>query len=291
VSLGDRQRWARAGRGYTLVELMVTMTILSVVLGAVYYAFFRAQSSARQTTRVVDARQGSRAALQLLEREVRMVGSGWGRIPIYGARNGAPMTLHAVEPGFTTAAGNDSLELLGGWDAGTTLRSPMFTSAAGSVIPCVSTAGFGSNDFVLVTNGSTAHIFQVTAVSGTPADLDHSATSIYNTAGGHMNWPAGGYPAGSRVYRVSWVTYKVDSTGFSTPCLTRRDQGSVAQVVATDVSAFHVWYLLQDATETRDPVDLSLIDKIRPVIQTQVADRGSAVLTDSVWTMVRPRTF
>jgi prepilin-type N-terminal cleavage/methylation domain-containing protein len=291
VSRGNRRGQERAGRGYSLVELMVAMTILSAVLGAIYYSFFHVQSSARRTERVVDARQGSRAALQLIEREVRMVGSGWGRIPIYGARNGAAMTLHAVEPGYTTAAGNDSLELLGAWDASTALRAPMPTSSAGSSIPCVSTTGFKPGDFVLVTNGSTAHIFQATGVSGSPADLAHDASSIYNLPGGHMNWPPGGYGAGARVYRVAWVTYKVDDTGFSTPCLTRRDQGSAAQVVATDVSAFHVWYLLQDASETRDPADLSLIDKIRPVIQTQVADRGSAVFTDSVWTMVRPRTF
>ena len=291
MNRGGRACGARNVRGYTLVELLITMTILSVVLSAVYYSFFRAQSSARRTTRVVDARQGSRAALQLIEREVRMVGSGWGRIPIYGGRNGAPMTLHAVEPGYTTAAGNDSLELLGAWDVSTTLRSSLGSSSSGFAIPCVSTAGFRPGDFVLVTNGSTAHIFQVTAVSNAPADLAHDASSVYNMAGGHTNWPAGGYPAGSRVYRVAWVTYRVDGTGFSTPCLTRRDQGAAAQVVATDVSAFHVWYLLQDATETRDPLDLSLIDKIRPVIQTQVADRGSAVLTDSVWTLVRPRTF
>lgn len=287
----DRQRRARTDWGYSLVELMVTMTILSAVLGAVYYSFFRAQSSARKTERVVDARQGSRAALQLIEREVRMVGSGWGRIPVYGAKNGAPMTLHAVEPGYTSFAGNDSLELLGAWDASTTLRATMSFSNAGLPIPCDSTTGFSPGDFVLVTNGSTAHIFQATGVQNSPADLEHDATSIYNMAGGHTNWPPGGYPIGSRVYRVAWVTYKVDGTGFSTPCLTRRNQGSAAQVVATDVSSFHVWYLLQDATETRNPVDLALIDKIRPVIQTQVADRGSAFLTDSVWTMVRPRTF
>ena len=287
----DRQKGPRPSRGYSLVELMVTMTILSMVLGAVYYSFFRAQSSARRTERVVDARQGSRAALQLIEREVRMVGSGWGRIPIYGGRNGTPITLHAVEPGFTTATGSDSLGLLGAWDASTTLRAPMSTPNSGSPIPCDSTAGFRSGDFVLVTNGSTAHIFQVTAVPNSPADLEHDASSIYNVAGGHSNWPAGGYPAGSRVYRVTWVTYKVDATSFSTPCLTRRDQGSAAQVVATDVSAFHVWYLMQDLTETRDPVDFNGIDKIRPVIATQVADRGSTYLADSVWTLVRPRTF
>ena len=115
------------------------------------------------------------------------------------------------------------------------------------------------------------------APSGAP-DLD---AAYYRDAAG----------TGARVYRVTWVTYRVDAAGYRTPCLTRRNQGSAPQVVATDVSAFHVWYRLQDNTETRDPVDLSLIDKIRPVIETQVADRGSTFLTDSVWTLVRPRTF
>jgi hypothetical protein len=220
-----------------------------------------------------------------------MVGSGWGRIAVYGALGGAPMTLYAVDPGYVSVAANDSIQLLGAWDANTTLRANMATSAAASVIPCVSTAGFKVGDFALVTNGSVAHIFQVTSVSTSPADLSHSAASVYNAAGGHTNWPAGGYGTGARVYRVAWVTYRVTSAGYKTPCLTRRDQGFAAQVVATDVSAFHVWYLLQDDTVTRNPLDLSLIDKIRPVIETQVADRGAAVLTDSVWTMVRPRTF
>ncbi len=279
----------RSDKGYTLVELMITLTVLSVVLGAVFYSYFRSQSSARRTEKVVEARQGSRAALQLLERELRMVGSGWGRTPVQGCNNGNPMTLTAVTPGYVSAASNDSLVLLGAWDAQTTLRAPMGTAT--SVIQCQSTAGFKNGDFVLVTSGSTAHIWQVTAVSGSPADLTHAATSVYNMAGGHTPWPAGGYGTGARVYRVAWVTYKVDNTSFRTPCLVRRDQGSPAQVVATDVNAFHVWYLLQDDTVTRNPVDLSLIDKIRPIIVTRVTDRGATVVDDSVYTLVRPRTF
>ena len=279
----------RSDRGYTLVELMITITVLSVVLGAVFYSYFRSQSSARKTEKIVEARQGSRAALQLLERELRMVGSGWGRIPVRGCNNGNPLTLTAVTPGYTSIASNDSLVLLGAWDAQTTLRSGMVSATA--VIPCQSTNGFKDGDFVLVTDGATAHIWQVTAVSGSPADLTHATTSVYNMAGGHTPWPVGGYGAGARVYRVAWVTYKVDNTSFSTPCLVRRDQGSPAQVVATDVNAFRVWYLLQDDTVTRNPVDLSQIDKIRPIIVTRVTDRGATVLTDSVYTLVRPRTF
>jgi prepilin-type N-terminal cleavage/methylation domain-containing protein len=281
-------RVASADRGFTLVELMVTMTLLSVVLGAVLYAFFRSQASAHRTERVVEARQGSRAAVQLIERELRMVGSGWGRIPVYGSLNGAPLTLYALDPAFGNA-GDDSLILLGAWDANTTLRAPMVTTTVD--MQCVSAQGFKPGDFALITNGSTAHFFQVTGVVSPPGDLQHAASSIYNMAGGHSNWPAGGYSTGARIYRVAWVTYSVDNSTFKTPCLMRTDQGFTPQVVATDVSAFHVWYRLMDNTMTRDPADLSVIDKVRPVIETQVADRGSTVLTDSVWTMVRPRTF
>lgn len=279
----------RRGAGFTLVEIAVTLTILTTVLGAVFYAFLRSQSSARRTENVVQARQGSRAALQLLEREIRMVGSGWGRSPVYGCNNGAPMTLSAITPGYTSVAANDSVVLLGAWDAQTTLRTGM--GNATDPIQCQSTNGFKNGDFVLVTNGAVAHIWQVTGVSGSPADLSHAASSIYNVAGGHTNWPVGGYGTGARVYRVAWVTYKVDNASYRTPCLVRRDQGFPAQVVATDVSAFQVWYLLQDDTVTRNPVDLSLIDKIRPIIVTRVTDRGATVLTDSVYAMVRPRTF
>jgi hypothetical protein len=160
------------------------------------------------------------------------------------------------------------------------------------------------NSKALVIRGATEHNLQgidvsfpiglmtvVTGVSGSPADLSHAASSIYNVAGGHANWPVGGYGTGARVYRVAWVTYKVDNASYRTPCLVRRDQGFPAQIVATDVSAFQVWYLLQDDTVTRNPVDLSLIDKIRPIIVTRVTDRGATVLTDSVYAMVRPRTF
>lgn len=279
----------RTGAGFTLVEIAVTLTVLATVLGAVFYAFFRSQASARRTENVVQARQGSRAALQLLEREIRMVGSGWGRAPVYGCDNGTPMTLSAITPGYASAAASDSVVLLGAWDAQTTLRANM--AMVSDPVPCQSTAGFKNGDFVLVTNGAVAHIWQVTGVSGSPADLAHAASSVYNMPGGHTNWPAGGYGPGARVYRVAWVTYRVDNTSYRTPCLTRRDQGSAAQVVATDVSSFQVWYLLQDDTVTRNPADLSLIDKIRPIIVTRVTDRGATVLTDSVYAMVRPRTF
>ncbi len=287
----SKKRWrrTRSSPGYGLVELIVTMTLMAVVLGAAFYAFFRCQDAARRMTSIVEARQNARAAVQLLERELRMAGSGWGRIPVNGSLNGAPLIEYAVAPGYGGPGANDSLAVLGGWGVSTALRSPMPSSSA--ILQCVSVQGFTAGDFAVITNGAAAHLFQVTAAQSPPENLQHNPSSAYNVPGGHNDWPAGGYGADARVYRVTWVSYTVDTTSYRRPCLVRREQGLPPQVVASDVSAFEVWYRLQDGTLTRDPEDLSLIDKIRPVIQTRVSDPRRPALVDSAWAMVRPRTF
>ena len=279
----------RSNAGYGLVELMVAMTLTSVVLGAAFYAFFRCQNAARRMTQIVETRQNARAAIQLLERELRMAGSGWGRIPVNGSLNGIPLTEYAVTPGYGGAFASDSLVVLGGWDVSTSLRASM--PSASAILKCVSVKGFNDGDFALITNGATAHLFQVTRAQSPPEDLQHNPSSIYNEPGGHNDWPAGGYGTDARVYRVGWVTYKVDSTAYGRRCLVRQEHGSVPQVVASDVNDFHVWYRLQDGSLTRDPSDLSLIDKVRPVIETRVSDPRQPAQVDSAWAMVRPRTF
>lgn len=279
----------RSDAGYGLVELIVTMTLMAVVLGAAYYAFFRCQDTARRMTRIVEAGQNARAAVQLLERELRMAGSGWGRIPVNGSFNGAPLTKYAVVPAYGGPGGNDSLVVLGGWNASTTLRAPMPNASA--ILKCVSVQGFRDGDFAVISNGSAAHLFQVTGVQSPPEDLQHNPSSAYNSPGGHSDWPAGGYGTEARVYRTTWVTYVVDSLTFREPCLVRMEQGGVPQVVATDVIEFQVWYQLQDGILTRDPADLMLIDKIRPVIRTRVTSPGRPATVDSTWALVRPRTF
>jgi hypothetical protein len=48
---------------------------------------------------------------------------------------------------------------------------------------------------------------------------------------------------------------------------------------------------MQDGTTTRNPTDLDMVDEIVPVIWTRQAVPGRATLSDSVWAVVRPRTF
>ncbi len=280
----------RRGSGFTLIEIMVSLTVLGLVLVAVFSTFFRSQSAGQTMTASVNLRQGARAAIQLLERELRMAGSGWGRVQVEIWYDTATDSIFAVRPG--PGAGTcDSVTIVGGWDAMTTLSAAMPNSS--SILKVVSTTGFVQGDLCVVTNGQSAHLFQLTQLNSSAGTLQHNPSSPYNPPGG-VNlraWPAGGYGVGSQVYKISWVTYAVDSMGYGRPSLVRRALGGATQLVAYDISRFEVRYQMQDSTLTRAPDDCSMIDEIIPVIWTLQAVPGRPARSDSVWAAVRPRTF
>lgn len=277
--------------GFGLIELMVTLVVMAAVMAGVYLSFFGSQRQTNHMTKVAEMRQNARTCIQLMEREIRMAGSGWGRITVYGVNGGASDSLTAVRPGFVSLAQSDSLRLVGAWQANTTVASSAMTLPS-STLNVSSVSGFAVNDLFIVTDGANAHMFQVTGiVSGGTKQLTHATTSVYNVAGGHNQWPAGGYGIGAQVYKVTPATYYYDSTTYRRPAVVRRELGQAPQIVAYDVNGLHVWYELQDGTWTRNPTNLSMVDKVIPVVLTRVPDGRLATLQDSVWAVIRPRTF
>jgi prepilin-type N-terminal cleavage/methylation domain-containing protein len=277
-------------KGYSLLEVMVALTLATVLAVAAFTVFFNSQRATGRVTKVIENRQNSRTAIQLLERDLRMAGSGWGRQPLSGCYDGAPLEIPSVQPGYGGSdASSDTLGIIGAWDQATTLVAAMPNPT--STLKVSSLAGFAVNDLCVVTDSKRAHLFQVTDINNGTSSLEHAATSKYNMTGGHEGWPSGGYSAAAKVYRVSWVSYRVDSTSARRPQLVRWQQNQAPQVVAYDVSQFTVSYLLQDSTRTREPLDLTLVDQVHPVLtmKTTVSQLGTA--TDSSWATVKPRSF
>ena len=277
-------------RGFGLIELMVTLVVLGTVLGVVFSSMFRSQDHTRHMSKVADQRQMARTAVQLIEREARMAGSGWGRLTVYYSSNGTPQEISAINPIYAGAPGrSDALVMLGAWQANSTLTSALPTP--NDVIRVASSSGFVANDLILVTNLTSAHLFQVTSVVTATGQLDHATSSPFNVAAGFSNWPAGGYAVGSSVYKVTVSTYSYDSLTYRRPALVRVENGGASQVVAYDVDGFRVHYELDDGSWTRNPTDLTRISKVIPVVATRVRDARRPELQDSVWAMIRPRTF
>lgn len=278
--------------GFSLVELMVTIAVLGVVMTAVFTTLFRSNDASRYVANITETRQSARAAVQLFERDVRMAGSGWGRMPLNVSNNGTPQVWYALEPGPGPGAGSDSMRLIGAWEATTTLAADMATPS--SVLDVVNASGFAVDDLVVVTDGNTAHVFQLTGVNTGTGVLDHATSSPFNATAGFANWPGGGYVAGrTEVYKIAVLTYRVDSTMFRRPSLLRTELGRAPAVVLYDVNRFNVWYRVLGSPDslTRAPGSIFNVDKVQPRIHTRVAVRGRPTLTDSVWSEVKPRTL
>ncbi len=281
-------------RGFGLIELMITLVLVTLVLGGIMSVFFSTSHQADRLTKVADERQSARTAIQLIEREIRMAGSGWGRVEVYANdSNGVGDTLLAVNPGFTTMGGNDSLVLIGAWQATTTLMSDM--SLPSSLTRVKSNAGFVDGNLFILTNGtSRAHMLMCTGVTG--ADIiNHASTSLFNASTGTMTgtWPpSGGYPdTVTNVYKATVTSYYYDTATYRKPALMRHEYGSAPQVVAYGVDGFRVFYEMQDGTVTRNPANMDDVDKVAPVVYTSVTDPRRPTLRDSVWAAVQPRTF
>ena len=282
-----------SSRGFGLIELMITMVLVVVVLGAVMLAFFRGSAQAQRLVHVADRRQSARTAVQLIEREVRMAGSGWGRTPVYGNDGtGNPTIIQAVNPGFSNSAVDDSVTLVGAWGASTSIREGMPSSS--SILKVQDVSGFTQGDLFIISNGSSANMMQVTGANSSSGTLQHNPASPYNNPGGmaaDWHWPSGGYGTGSLVFRITMSTYYMDRTSFRRPALMRRPFGGSPQVAAYNVDGFRVLYGLQDGTWTRKPQDMMLVEKVFPVVLTALRDPRRPAFIDSVWAVAQPRVF
>jgi type IV pilus assembly protein PilW len=64
----------RSEKGFTLVELLVAMAIMSVVMGGVYSAYYSQQRSYIVQEQVAEMQQNLRGAMYFMSKEVRMAG-------------------------------------------------------------------------------------------------------------------------------------------------------------------------------------------------------------------------
>ena len=64
----------RSEKGFTLVELMITMVIMGVVMAGVYLAFYSQQKSYIVQEQVSEMQQNLRGAMYLMTKEIKMAG-------------------------------------------------------------------------------------------------------------------------------------------------------------------------------------------------------------------------
>lgn len=231
---------ARRSRGFSLVELMVGMAVGLIGIVIIAHLYITNEKYKRSTTSSGTAQVNGAIALYTLERDIRMAGygvnhsaalgctcAGAGCSPIRYYYNGTysyppaagptslPALILAPVVIASTAGAPDSITLLYGNDPEgampTSLTESMPTPSAEFKVD--GTAGFDINNMVLLTQGATCMLTQITQVQAAASHLQHNpGTSNWNPAGGGSLLPP--FSAGATLFNLgnpTWRTYSVNT--------------------------------------------------------------------------------
>ncbi|TRZ96965.1 MAG: prepilin-type N-terminal cleavage/methylation domain-containing protein, partial [Deltaproteobacteria bacterium] len=199
--------------GFSLIEVMAALVILSIALTAVFATFISQQKSFTIQNRVAEMQANLRQAVEYISRDIRLAG--------YGIPGNVSMPAGTVAVGVTpmrwlypsdNATGPDQLYLLYRFDMDANQPPTLLSADMGTVSATISVnsiTSFNNGDLILVTDNaiSTADLFKITAApNGTTLPHD---TNGYNASSLHPTFPAGGYivsPA-AMVAKARFVRY------------------------------------------------------------------------------------
>jgi prepilin-type N-terminal cleavage/methylation domain-containing protein len=254
----------RDQHGFTLVELLVTLAILGLVMGAALTVYMTGNTIGSTGQNKAEAQQAARAAM-LIEEELRMAGYGYPLVP-------GQARFTAASPTAVTFWADVS-------NASTTLSANL--AAKGATVQVLSASGIKAGDNVyLINGGQWEGPLQVGSVQFIPDRL------VLKPPG-----PNNSYPAGSQVGRPLRITY---SWNAATQTLSKdAGDGTGLQPLATGIQNFQFRYFDTREAEIAPAnlaANLGNIRRIEITVTAQSAaaqNRGSFTMTSSV----RPRNL
>jgi type IV pilus assembly protein PilW len=212
-------------QGFSLVELMVAMTIGFVVVAAVGYVYLSSRQSFRMADNMSRMQENARLGIETLARDVRMAGYvGCGNLQNATVNTIANPPVPAISPAtaitgqdFTAAVANfagttinrpagDTLSVMGAFGGGVGLIGNLAPSNANIQING-NPYNFAVGDVLVVTNCTNADVFRPTTVSG-GGTVSMSHANSTNTGN-----RVGSYGPDSFVFKMEQYTYFI---GFNT---------------------------------------------------------------------------
>jgi prepilin-type N-terminal cleavage/methylation domain-containing protein len=265
----------RRQAGFTLIELTIAAAVFGLLMTVLLGVHLAAERQQEESYRVVEANQHARTGLDMIARDLRMAGSGFGNMPVFMSFGGFPVPArYPVLPQPSTAE-IDSVEIIGGQEGIRTALSVDMVNEVDDIQ--VDDAGrFRVGEMVLVTDGAQAHIFQITGINGNTLQHDH-LMSPWNY-GGAAAWPPFGYSSGSRVTQVEYVRYYIDSTDPEHPVLMRwRANDPAPTFVAKNVERLRLSYATGDTTSPNpvDPLNIRSVDVNATTVAGGLGDAGN----------------
>ena len=238
-------------QGFTLVEIMVAITISLFLLGGVIQIFM----SSKQTYRLQDAaarvQESGRFALHFLVKDIRMA-DFWGCMGSFPEVNNhlndnASNPFDLSDGGITGTDndglnGSDTLKLFGGVSNGIGINS--HNVAAASFALTTVNHGLADFDYILATDCENADLLEVTNANDGSTVTVVGNTGAVGAGPGNATSPGFAYSAdgGARMYSFRGLTYSLAAGASGEPSLFRSVNGAAGQELVEGVEDMQILY-------------------------------------------------
>lgn len=255
----------KSQRGFSAIELLITVGIMGFVLAALYNIMISQQRTYEAQRDVSVTQRDVRAAISYLERDVRMAGLAVprGTNPVAAFQDGtgvnpaAPDTISInFSPGPLSYLTASTVDLPG----------------TDNIIKVDSVTGFNVGDTINIINNETNNLvgeYVISAVDSGDNELSLDSNPLLD----------GVIDLGFLVARdFRTIIYRVETDAVTGRNELIRDDGTVQSMVVDGITDFQLSYILDDGNEVTAPADLADVRRIRMDI-TAATIRQAARLT------------
>ncbi len=246
-------------RGLTLVEILVALTIGTILLAGIIQILISTRDTYHNTDVTSRMQENARFAIEMLTRDLRMA-------DFWGCANFSKMTnlLNNAGNNYVNFGngglagrdnvgmnGSDTITVRGAFGEGHDLQPPFMVNTTDTIaIPANS--GVQAGDFVLVGDCTRADVFQVSGFStsggldrlshltgvGTPGNINPGGC----TTTGNTHCLSKAYGNHARLYPAHEVVYSIAPGASGEPALFRTETGVGAREIADGIENMQILY-------------------------------------------------
>jgi type IV pilus assembly protein PilW len=254
-------------RGFSLVELMVALTIGLIILSAVSMLFVNSKKTYTTQDSLARLQENARFAMQFLTKDLRLAGyygcisdiapdsvystlnnsttfAYNAQVPLEGLNNATgtwhPSASTVLPPGIVS--GTDSVAIRVA-DASSSIFLTNEMSNNTDVLTVNSVSGLSSGDIIMVSDCSSTDIMNVTGISGlqishaagsgNPSNSSQSLSKVYSPSTG---------PGGTRVMKFWTRRYFIGTGASGNPALFRQDNSATAVELVDGIEKMKILY-------------------------------------------------
>jgi prepilin-type N-terminal cleavage/methylation domain-containing protein len=220
----------QAQRGFTLVELMVSLLIFTFAIAGVLSVAVAMTRAYREQRRVIATENAVRAPLDFIVDALRQASPGVSTAVIKDA-NDCTFSGAAISAVDSDTAPDELTVVYASGGVVSTTHSAFLSTSTSIAVPIAQINEFAINDYVLVTDMNQGTLVKVTGLGTASLDVVPTCAAAF---------PSGGYPAGSILVRAQRARFAIGAVDGISTLMMYPNGATTAEPVAEGVEDLQV---------------------------------------------------